>query len=172
MPWTAPEVADPPTPRNADERATLEAWLDKQRATLLRKCTGLDADQLARQAAPPSDLSLLGLLGHATEVERTWFRILLLGEAVGPPFDVDTTTPRWYASVASRSARELYDGLVAEQDACRTAVAHLPLDATFDGPTTGPNSLRWIFVQVIQEYARHNGHADLLRQAIDGAVGE
>ncbi|AKU19306.1 DinB family protein [Luteipulveratus mongoliensis] len=172
MTWTAPDVADPTTPRNADERTTLEAWLEKHRAALLRKCAGLTSSQLAEQAMPPSDLSLLGLLGHVTEVERTWFRILLRGEEIGPPFAIDTTTPGWYASVTSSSAPELYAGLLAEQDACRAAVAELELDDTFEGATTGPNSLRWIYLQVIQEYARHNGHADLLRQAIDGTTGE
>lgn len=162
--------ADPPYV--ADERPMLETWLDWHRATLLWKCGGLDGEQLRRRSVEPSTLSLLGLVRHMTDVERAWFRRVLAGEDAPPLYwseanrdgdfdDVDTADPA--ADVAAYRA---------EVQACRDVAARYPdLEAT--GSRGGePVSLRWIYVHMIEEYARHNGHADLLRERIDGATGE
>ena len=153
------------------ERAMLDAWLDFQRTTLLLKCEGLD-DEL-RKARPVSTslLSLHGLLRHMAEVERSWFRRTLMRESDAPPI--------WYDPAIDDSELVPLDDADWESDVAmwhaqcevsRTNAAAHALDDT--GLRYGqPCSLRWIYVHMIEEYARHNGHADLLRELIDGAVG-
>jgi len=159
---------DPPL--NTDERTTLEAFLDYHRDTLLWKCEGLTDGQLRQRAVPPSTLSLLGLVRHLTEVERGWFR-----QDMGTPLpDVYTTKERPEADfddVEQADVAANFAAYRAEVAAARASVADLPLEHTVSGRTR-TYSLRWIFVHMIEEYARHNGHADLLRQSIDGATGE
>jgi hypothetical protein len=161
-------------PVAGDERATLTGFLDFQRQTLLLKCAGLSPEQLLLRAAPPSSLCLLGLVRHLTDVEFGWLQAHFAGaedvELYGPG-DADLeVTEADEESVTAAFAR------FAEVAATsRSIVAGAALDAlTADQhPGTGERfSLRWILVHLIEEYARHNGHADLLRQAIDGAVGE
>jgi hypothetical protein len=126
--------------------------------------------QLARRAVPPSNLSLLGLVRHVADVERTWFRRRFRGEIIGslyasadyPDAAFDTLDP-------ARAADDIV-ALVAEWEACRSAVAAARLDDTFISERWGPMSLRWVYLHLIREYALHNGHADLLREYIDGAV--
>jgi uncharacterized damage-inducible protein DinB len=168
----APEVARAFPPLIADERAMLEGWLDFHRATLLTKCAGLDDEQLRRRAAEPSTLSLLGLVRHMTDVERHWFRRLIADETDAPPIyfsdenedgdfdDVDRADPE--ADLA-RYHEEL--------EWCRAVAAGVSLDDTFVNRKGETCSVRWVFVHMIEEYARHNGHADLIRQRIDGTVG-
>ena len=151
----------------------LAAWLDLQRATLAMKCDGLADEQLRDQAVPPSALSLLGLVRHMAEVERNWFRPLLAGEEMAglwtagpeldpePAFDDAGTADVTVAFAAWRAecqrARELADAAAS-------------LDVT--GMRGGARfSLRWVMIHLIEEYARHNGHADLLRERIDGSTG-
>ncbi len=157
-------------PYVADERALLAAWLDFQRATLLDKCAGLDDEQLRARAVEPSDLSLLGLVRHLTDVERTWFRRVLQGE----------DCPRAYPRGEDVGAVEQADPQAdlaryrSELDASRAALDGAPsLDALAVERRDGVHdlSLRWICVHVVQEYARHNGHADLLRERLDGRTG-
>jgi hypothetical protein len=163
---------DPPAA--GDERATLTGFLDYQRQTLLLKCAGLSPEQLLQRAAPPSTLCLLGLVRHLTEVEFGWLHARFAGapdaELYGPDdADLDVAEAdeqsvalafAWFAEIVATS-RAIVAG--AELDA-PTAQAH---------PRTGERySLRWILTHLIEEYARHNGHADLIRQGIDGAVGE
>jgi hypothetical protein len=160
-------------PPEAGERQMLAAWLDLQRATLAMKCEGLTDTQLRDRAVPPSRLSLLGLVRHMAEVERNWFGPLLAGEPMaglwatgpqldpGPAFDEAGTAEVTAAFAAWRTecehAREL-------------ANAAASLDVT--GMRGGTRfSLRWVMVHMIEEYARHNGHADLLRERIDGSTG-
>jgi uncharacterized damage-inducible protein DinB len=153
-----------------DERPMLEAWLEFHRTTLLLKCEGLDDASRKARPIPTSLLSLHGLLRHMAEVERSWFRRTLLVEDCGwiwidsiedesdlvPLDDAD-----WESDVATWQA---------ECAASRAAAAVHALDDT--GLRRGePCSLRWIYVHMIEEYARHNGHADLLRELVDGAVG-
>jgi uncharacterized damage-inducible protein DinB len=170
----------PEPPHVADERATLLGFLDFQRATFAIKCADLTPDQLVLRASPPSTLSLLGLARHIADCERGWFREFAGEKGPGR----DDVTPLFFTD------EELnldFDGTVAEQaavdeafDAWRAEIAHAgeivaahSLDDTFTRPRKGDTfTLRWVIVHMIEEYARHNGHADLLREAIDGTTGE
>jgi hypothetical protein len=147
----------------------LQAFLDWQRATLLYKCAGLTGAQLAERTVPPSGLSLLGLVRHMTKVERTWFRQRFAGEPVVSPFGEDNAADFERAD-PDRAAAD-YARLTEEFKHVDAAVANASLDDTFDhnGEIT---SLRLIYLHLIEEYARHVGHADLLREQIDGATGE
>ncbi|MGY1692066.1 DinB family protein [Geodermatophilus sp. SYSU D01105] len=160
-------------PLEADERTTLDGWLDFYRATLAGKCDGLTDEQLATASVPPSPLTLLGLVQHMAEVERNWFRRVLAGEQVPAIHDPDAD-PSGHdggfdladgASLAT--ARATWEGEVAR---ARENCAARGLDDTspFMG---GQVTLRWIYSHMIAEYARHAGHADLIRERIDGATG-
>jgi len=160
-------------PLQADERATLEGWLDFYRATLVARCEGLTDDQLRTAAVPPSPLTLLGLLQHAAEVERNWFRRVLLGEDAAPLYGTpaEQTGQDGGFELADDAtlagARATWEDEVAHS---RAACAALGLDET--SPFMGAQvTLRWVYSHMIAEYARHAGHADLLRERIDGATG-
>ena len=169
-------VADLEDPRRSEpdfllsERPMLEAWLEFHRTTLLLKCEGLDDARRKARPVPTSMLSLHGLVRHMAEVERNWFRRVLLDEPV---------EPIWYDPAVPDSELVPLDGadwesdLAAWQSECdtsRAAAARHALDDT--GVRHGrPCSLRWIYVHMIEEYARHNGHADIIRELLDGAVG-
>ena len=147
----------------------LQAVLDWHRATLLWKCAGLTGEQLAEHAVPPSGLSLLGLIRHLTKVERTWFRIRFAGEPVESPFGPDSESE--FAEIDPARAAADYARLTEEFKLTDAAVANASLDDTF-GFRGEQMSLRLIYLHLIEEYARHVGHADLLRERIDGAIGE
>jgi hypothetical protein len=147
----------------------LQAFLDWHRATLLWKCAGLTGEQLAERTVPPSRLSLLGLVRHMTEVERTWFRQRFAGELADHPFGGDMTAD--FERVDPSRAAADYARLTEEFKLCDAAVAHASLDDTFTH-NQEQMSLRLIYLHMIEEYARHLGHADLLREQIDGATGE
>ncbi|MFF3861567.1 DinB family protein [Streptomyces sp. NPDC002209] len=156
----------------ADDRASLTSFLDYQRATLAMKCAGLTGEQLKQKAIPTSGLTLLGLVRHAASVERSWFRFIVNAEDVKTPWpgEVDGTFAEFH--VEDADVGEAF-GVWREECARARAVAFSfdSLDDTVDfrGETI---SLRYVLTHMIEEYARHNGHADLLREAIDGAVGE
>ena len=172
--WTAPEADRLAVDPLADERQALEQGLDFQRATLLRKCAGLNAEQLKARAVPPSSLSLLGLVRHMHEVERWWFRIHAAGEQVGWDYISDEDEDADFNGVDNADAAADLEAYRRECDTCRAAVASLPLDHVVPSHGDHPErtrNLRWIYVHMIEEYARHNGHADLLRECIDGATG-
>jgi uncharacterized damage-inducible protein DinB len=154
----------------AAEREMLDAWLDFQRDTLALKCGGLTGEQLRERAVPPSSLSLLGLVRHMAEGERQWFAMVLGGEQ-GPYHYYTDDDPEAEFDVDGADVEEAFATWRAEcADARARAAAAPSLDAT--GTQDGKDfSLRWIMVHMIEEYARHNGHADLLRERIDGAVG-
>ena len=159
-------------PYQAGERATLDAWLDYHRATLAIKCEGLDDSQLRERSAPPSTLSLLGLVRHMAEVERGWFRRTLAGEQAPPLYYSDSDPDGEFDHVDTADVVEAFATWREECDHARSLVAaaeSLEVTGTRRGEAI---SLRWILTHMIEEYARHNGHADLLRQRIDGAVGE
>lgn len=179
MVWVLPQVQRVEPPLVAGERLALEAGLDYQRQTLLVKCAGLTADQLRQRAVPPSDLCLLGLIRHMARVERLWFQQALdrrdvdalYRSAAFPSGDFDCTD--------DADAEADFATLVAEIDTAREIAATHSLDDrledSFVNPRTGfsaPTDLRWVYIHMIEEYARHNGHADLLRERIDGAVGD
>lgn len=173
--WVDPED----DPRETDtaskgEKAILAEYLDRYRMTLEMKCAGLDAEQLARRSVPPSTLSLLGLVRHLATVEHRWFRMVLGGQPDLPrlykseeDFDLDfngavpddavvaDAWATWRREVAH--ARELYAGL--------------DLGATVDVHGESAEA-RDIIVHMVEEYARHVGHADLLRECIDGRTGQ
>ena len=164
------ERIDPPLV--AQEREMLAAWLDYHRATLAVKCEGLTDDQLRAQAVPPSSLSLLGLVRHMGEVERSWFRRVLSGEQAPPRYYGDENPDGDFDDVADAGVAEAFGYWRDECAHARERVAAAPsLDVTGTGRQGEGYSLRWIMVHMIEEYARHNGHADLLRERIDGTVG-
>ena len=168
--WTAPSITRVDEPLVAGERAVLDGFLDWYRATLLHKCTGLSAEQLAQQAVPPSSLSLLGLIRHMAKVERAWFRLRFAGQQIDGLYLNDANPDTDFECGTPATAESDYAIFVSELDAARAAVAGRELDETFIG-RRGPMSLRWVYVHMIEEYARHCGHADLIRERIDGAKG-
>lgn len=158
----------------AGERATLFGYLKDQRLTLEMKCAGLDAEGMARRSVEPSNLSLLGLVRHMAGVEHHWFRRVMAGQDV----------PRLFRSEADPN--EDFNGAVPDPevvarawDAWRAEVAFAErfaaeapdLDVTGEHGD-GTVTLREVLVHMIEEYARHNGHADFLRERIDGRVGQ
>jgi uncharacterized damage-inducible protein DinB len=171
MVWTAPRIIRTDEPFVGDERAMLDGFLDWHRATLLHKCAGLTGGQLARQGVPPSRLSLLGLVRHLAAVERTWFRRRFLGESLDELYWRPDKPDAAFEEVDPDRADTDMDTLISEWEACRQAVAGASLEATFTSERWGEMSLRWIYLHMIGEYAHHNGHADLLRERIDGATG-
>jgi uncharacterized damage-inducible protein DinB len=158
-------------PRDADERTTLTAFLDWQRATLARKCDGLTPDQLRARSAPPSTLSLLGLLRHMADVERGWFRRTLAMEDIAYLYSSDTNPDGDFDDVDTADVDDAFVTWRAECERARQIVAERQLDDTGRQRSGKTISLRWILVHMVEEYSRHNGHADLLRERIDGAVG-
>jgi uncharacterized damage-inducible protein DinB len=175
------ERMDPPL--RAGEAESLTAYLDYHRDTLRMKVAGLDTEQLAR-TLPPSTMTLGGMVSHLSLVEDSWFSVVLAGNKPAPPWD----TADWDADndwdwhrangVALDELLAEYDETLARVDRCiAAALAQDGLDtrSVKTSRRTDPGgafSLRWILLHMIEEYARHNGHADLLRESIDGQVGE
>jgi uncharacterized damage-inducible protein DinB len=166
-------------PRAASERPMLEAWLEYHRATLALKCEGLDDEQLRLRSVPPSALSLIGLVRHMAEVERHWFQNELAGRRLGYIYCTHDEPDADFDDVDEASGTQDLAMWRTECDQARALAAqHTDLDdiGAGRGQQTGTDGgqvcLRWILVHMIEEYARHNGHADLIRERIDGAVGE
>ena len=162
-------------PQSSDERAILVTYLRRHRQTLELKCQGLGPEELARRSVEPSTMSLLGLVRHMAEVERSWFRRIVSGQPDVPrlfqspedpdgDFDGARADPEVVSGAweAWRSEVAFAERVVAEAD---------DLGAVCELPGEGSLSLREVLVHMIEEYARHNGHADLLRERIDGRVG-
>jgi uncharacterized damage-inducible protein DinB len=174
--WVDP--ADDPREDGApvvDERSLLNEYLRTQRLTLRMKCADLGADGLAARSVPPSTMSLLGLVRHMTEVERSWSRRVMAGEdaprrylTVGDP-DGD-----WNGAVADDAVvDEAWAAWREEQEFTDRLVASLPdLGISREVGDGRRISLREVLLHLIEEYARHNGHADLLRERVDGRVGQ
>jgi uncharacterized damage-inducible protein DinB len=169
-----PEKGRRDPPFQADERTMLNAWLDFHRATLLVKCDGLSDDQLRTRSVPPSPLTLLGLVRHMTEVERSWFRRVLAGEDAPPLYCTEANPDGDFLDVDDVDVPAAFRALADEVDYCRRLSARYDdLDTVGTWRRRGQQvSLRWIFNHMIEEYARHNGHADFLRERIDGATGD
>ncbi len=173
--WTAPAIDRPEPDLIAAERTSLEQWLEFQRTTLLMKCAGLTPDQLVRKAVPPSSMSLIGLVRHMTEVERWWFRLHADGQDVPRLFWLAGNSDSDFDDVDPARAESDYAAFLAELDACRAAVAGRSFDDVVPSRGDHPErvrDLRWIYVHMIEEYARHNGHADLIRELVDGTTGD
>ena len=172
IPWTAPQTTRQDAPYIKGERQMLEAWLDFHRQTLLGKCSGLTAAELRQRAAPPSSLSLLGLIRHMAEVERSWFRRRVAGEDVDFRYSSEADPDGEFDRVDTADAEQDFATYLREIDLARQAVAGRELDETFFHPRRHAQmSVRWVYVHMLEEYARHNGHADLLRERIDGEAG-
>jgi Protein of unknown function (DUF664) len=166
--WTAPEIERPSGSLVADEHEMLRGDLAWHRSTFLLKCAGLTGEQLAQRADPPSTLSLLGLIRHLAKVERIWFRIRFAAEQVewlyGDYWDLD------FNDLDPSRAEAEYAQLVEEMRLADAAVADAKLDDRFEW-NDQEASLRFVYLHMIGEYARHNGHADLLREHTDGVTG-
>jgi Protein of unknown function (DUF664) len=167
MTWTAPDTDRITPPYVAHERQRLDGWLDFQRATLLHKCAGLTGEQLAMRPVPSSALSLLGLVRHAAANERVWFRIRLGGADIPDLYSDDTA--EFDAAEPVHAAAD-FAAYRTEVEQARRVVAGRSLDETF-GDETHTVDVRWLYAHMIGEYARHNGHADLIRELIDGVTG-
>jgi len=151
----------------------LTAWLDFYRATVLMKCEGLDDEQLRTASAAPSPLTLLGLVQHLAEVERNWFRRVLAGETVAPIYS-GAAEPSGHDGGFEVSADSSFaNALAVWQDEVARARANCATrELTDTAPFMGAEvTLRWIYIHMIAEYARHCGQADLIRERIDGATG-
>ena len=170
QPW--PDASRVEPSRVADERETLTAFLDWHRATFALKCEGVAQRQMSERVIPPSGLSLHGLLRHLAAVERWWFRQQFAGEDVANLYYSDDDPDQDFDSLDG-DIEQAFGVWRDECDESRRIVAAADwLDQRGAVPSrNGPFTLRWVLVQMIAEYARHNGHADLLRERIDGASG-
>jgi uncharacterized damage-inducible protein DinB len=156
----------------ASERDMLDGWLDYHRATLAWKCEGLSDDQLRERAVPPSSLSLIGLVRHMAEVERAWFGRRVGREELSMIYCTEASPDADFDDVADADVAGAMEVWQREIARARVIAAAVPsLDDTFAGKGR-TYSLRWIVSHMVEEYARHNGHADLLRERIDGATGD
>uniref|UniRef100_A0AAU3H102 DinB family protein n=1 Tax=Streptomyces sp. NBC_01401 TaxID=2903854 RepID=A0AAU3H102_9ACTN len=158
---------------DAAERRMLEGWLDYHRTTLAMKCEGLTDAQLREASVPPSEFTLLGLVRHLAENERGWFREVLAGEDLPSIYGTDEDPDGEFHLADTDTWDEARTTWLAEIEAARANAARFALDdfSVGVGKQGKPFNLRWIYTHMIEEYARHNGHADLVRERIDGATG-
>jgi len=171
--WTVPAVQRADPDKIAVERQALEQWLDYHRSTLLNKCAGLGSEQLRQRAVPPSNLSLLGLVRHLADVERGWLRQCAAREDVPDLYYAEANPHADFDDIETADAEADLDTYQREIVAARRAVAGMSLDDVVPFPWGGPDrDLRWIYLHMIEEYARHNGHADLIRECVDGRTGD
>jgi len=176
---TRPVVADledirTDGPMTGGERAVLDHWLDLYRDTVPLKIAGLDAGQLCRRSVPPSTMSLLGVVRHLTEVEAYWLRVVLLDERDVPDYYCTSDSPNGdFDDVDPSTSADDVAAYQAEITRTRASTSTwIDLDIPVRGLRKGkPVNLRWILTHLIEEYARHLGHMDLLREAIDGRTG-
>ena len=161
-----------------DEVGMLRSFLDHYRATIRLQASGLTDAQLD-QALPPSDLTLGGMLKHLAFVEDYWFSYNLRGHEPSPPWDAapwdDDGDWDWHSAKHDNPGqlRDLYDAEVDKADAVIASMTSLDTPSARKSGRTGEHfNLRWVLVHLVEEYARHNGHADLIREGIDGVTGE
>ncbi len=158
-----------------DERSVLFGYLDYHRAVLARKAEGITEEQARLAACPPSDLTLLGLIRHMTEVERIWFRRSLFAEDAPPMYRMisdDDGNEGDLHPLLDATLADALDAYWTEIEAADRNLASASLDDVGIGEPDPGHSVRRTIVHMIEEYARHCGHADLLRQAIDGSIGD
>ncbi|MFC7544881.1 DinB family protein [Plantactinospora sp. GCM10030261] len=160
-------------PPTVDERTLLTCFLDFHRAALLRNCAELTDEQLRRRPVPSSRLSLIGLVRHLATVERWYFQAVIADEFPGDLFTETDDREEDFNHVDSATGEETFAIWRGEVERSRRITAERPLEAVGRSSDTGrEHSLRWVLNHMIDEYARHNGHADILREAIDGRTGE
>jgi hypothetical protein len=170
--WTAPLIERRENVPADTERESLDHYLDWHRETLLWKCSGLTGGQLASRPLPTTTMSLLGMMRHLALNERWWFRRRVAGdESLEQVFSTDENPDGDWNDGTAESAEADYGIYLAEVELARQAVAGRALDEMFE---IGNEvlTLRWVYLHMIEEYARHNGHADLLRECLDGATGD
>jgi Protein of unknown function (DUF664) len=169
----APEIVREDPPLLADERTSLTSWLEFHRATMQQKCAGLSGAQMVQPAVPPSGLTLLGLVQHMTSVEWWWFEHVFAGGTMPEPICTDDDPEVEFHAL---DPDQVDDALAAFRAQCAHSNAIVAgaesLDLLSASPERDQRDLRWIMVHMVEEYARHNGHADLLRECIDGVVGD
>ena len=154
-----------------DELNGLNAWLDFHRATLLMKLDGLDDDQV-RRVMVPSGLSLLGLVKHLTSVEHGWFALGIAQSGEQPLFYSKDDPDADFRIEDEDTTAEIVAGYLRACERSRDIVRDAgSLDASFEHPRRGRVTLRWVLLHMVEETARHNGHADIIRELIDGATG-
>jgi hypothetical protein len=170
MTWTVPNSEPPDGPLSGADRPILEGFLAWQRAALLSKCAGLTGEQLAERTVPPSNLALLGLIRHMAKVERTWFRQRFGAQQLAPMYDPALGKDADFEDLDPARAADDYDRLVAECRLADEAAAAKSLDDTIT-VREEVMSLRLVYIHMIAEYAQHNGHADLIRERLDGVTG-
>jgi hypothetical protein len=175
-PRTTPEVGDERIvpPFLAGERESLESWLEFYRATVPVQIGGLASDQLCVASVPPSNLTLLGLVRHLTAVERYWFGVVVAGR--GEPAMLYSTPENRDGAFTDVDPAHAFDDLDRFHQEVAQARDHAAAVANLDAPLLGRRhgrelNLRWVYVHMIEEYARHLGHADLIRERIDGGTG-
>ncbi len=168
MTWTAPDVERPEGPLTGAERPILEGYVAWHRAYLLHKCAGLTGADLARCSVPPSNLSLLGLLRHMAKVERRWFRERLGRQELEPMYDPDLGADADFEDLDPAQAEAAYKRFLEECRLADQVIAASSYEDLVANRTGEMMSLRAVVVHMIEEYAQHNGHADLLREALDG----
>jgi hypothetical protein len=169
MTWKAPEIDRKSAPYLGDERTVLDGWLDYHRDTLLLKCSGLSDEQLKTASVEPSNLTLLGLVRHMTENEQ-WFGGLFTGEEADGLYATEDS-PEGDLDVVKADGPDNLEAFRAQVERTRAAAPRRALDDLVDveGESVG---VRGMYVHMIEEYARHNGHADLIRERIDGSTGD
>lgn len=154
------------------EQELLESFLSSNRSTLLAKCDGLTLEQLRQRPVATSSMSLLGLVRHMALVEQWWFEKVLRGDESTLVFS-DAADPDYEWNNLDSSIEETFETFYAVTERINDYVSTCTLDqeAVGEDRRSGHRTLRWIYLHMIEEYARHNGHADLLRELIDGSVG-
>ena len=169
MTWTAPEVTLPDGPLTGEDRPMLEGFLAWHRALLQHKCAGLTGEQLAQRSVPPSNLSLLGLVRHMAKVERKWFRESIAGQELEPMYDPALGKDADFEDLDPARAQADYERLLEECRLAEEVLAAASYEQTIESKM-GVMSVRAVVVHMIEEYAQHSGHADLLRECVDGTT--
>jgi uncharacterized damage-inducible protein DinB len=168
MTWTAPDVSPiEDGPLVGDDRAMLEGFMRWHRSVLLYKCANLTGEQLATCSVPPSNLSLLGLIRHMAKVERRWFRERMAGLELEPMYDPALGLDADFEDLDPAQAEADYARFLAECQLADSALSNASFEDVVPS-NMGDMSVRAVVIHMIEEYARHNGHADLIRERIDG----
>jgi uncharacterized damage-inducible protein DinB len=168
-----PRFERPKPLSSGDERSQLESWFTFYRATLLKKCSGLTFDELARRPIESSTMSLLGLLRHMTFVEQIWFDARFAGNDVVEYYRRPDDREVAWTELESATLDEVVATFNRAYETSDELARGHDLDEIVKNPGVGrePVDLRWIYIHMIEEYARHCGHADLLRELVDGVTG-